>query len=115
MDISKKAIALLAASAVGIGGIASIGAQAFAQTSTLPSTPVAQVQTLQQTAAPEVTGQEAKGSAVDMDNVQSGDTTGSDTGEVKSLEKDAPGGPDVQSGHQDAPGTGPETADVNQQ
>ncbi|MHB1163232.1 MAG: hypothetical protein ACYCZZ_01760 [Minisyncoccota bacterium] len=84
MNISKKALALFAGSAVAIGGVASIGAQAFAQTPAVAQTPA--IQTVINTPS-EATG----------------------------LEKSTPeasGGPDVQIGHQDAPGTGSDATEV---
>ena len=77
MNISKKALALFAGSAVAIGGVASIGAQAFAQTSAVPT-----VATHAAISTPaEVTGLETKDAP------------------------EAPGAPDVQVGHQDPTGT----------
>lgn len=84
MNITKKSLALFAGSAVAIGAVASIGATAFAQTSVVAQTPTIQAAIL----APS---------------------------EANGLEKstvEAPGGPDVQVGHQDAAGTGSDATEV---
>jgi len=83
MDISKKAFVLFAGSAVAVGGVASIGTQAFAQTPAVVTTPT--VQTVR--TSPKVTGLEAS-------------------------TQEAAGGPNVQVGHQDAPGTGSDATEV---
>lgn len=104
MNISKKALALFAGSAVAIGGVASIGAQAFAQTSTVTTVSAPAEVTGLERSAPEAPG----GPDVQVGH-QDAVGTGSDAIEVKGVEtKDAPealGAPDIQSGHQDAAGT----------
>ncbi len=104
MNISKKALALFTGGAVALGGVASIGAQAFAQT---PAAPIV-------SAPAEITGAETSAlEAPGGPDVQTGHQdaagTGSDATEVKGVETkgapEAPGAPDIQSGHQDAAGT----------
>ncbi|MHB1769512.1 MAG: hypothetical protein ACYCPH_00270 [Minisyncoccota bacterium] len=109
MNISKKALALFAGSAVAVGGVASIGAQAFAQTPSA-TTPVVQTKSPSfEGSGVEKNTPEAPGAPDVQIGHQDASGTGSDAAEVGGLEKksalDAPGGPDVQGGHQDAAGT----------
>ncbi len=110
MNISKKALALFAGSAVAIGGVASIGAQAFAQTATVVPTVVAPTaSTHYQITGVEKSTPEAPGGPDVQVGHQDAPGTGSDATEVKGAETkdapEAPGAPDIQSGHQDAAGT----------
>ncbi len=110
MNISKKALALFTGSAVAIGGVASIGAQAFAQTSAVVPTVVSPtVSSPVEVTGLEAASSETPGSADVQVGHQDAAGTGSDATEIKGAEKkgvgDAPGGLNVQSGHQDAAGT----------
>ena len=109
MNISKKALALFAGSAVAIGGIASIGAQAFAQTSITPTPSVQAVSTSSEVAGVEANTPEAPGTPDVQSGHQDAAGTAADATEVSGSEAkdvpEAPGAPDVQSGHQDINGT----------
>ncbi len=104
MNISKKALALFTGGAVAVGGVASIGAQAFAQT---PAAPI--VSAPAQITGVETSTLEAPGGLNVQTGYQDAAGTGSDAIEAKSSEPkdapEAPGTPDIQSGHQDAAGT----------
>ncbi len=104
MNISKKALALFTGGAVAVGSVASIGAQAFAQTPTVPivSAPAA-------ISGVETSALEAPGGLDVQAGHQDAAGTGSDATEARGSEAkdapEAPGAPDIQSGHQDAAGT----------
>ena len=109
MNISKKALALFAGSAVAIGSVASIGTQAFAQTPAGPTAVAPAVSVPAEATGLETNTPEAPGGSDVQVGHQDAAGTGSDATEVKGTETkdapEAPGAPDVQSGHQDAAGT----------
>ena len=98
MNISKKALALFTGGAVAVGGVVSIGAQAFAQTPTVPTVSAPAGVTGLETSALEAPG----GLDVQAGH-QDAAGTGSDAIEAKDA-PEAPGAPDIQSGHQNAAG-----------
>ena len=104
MNISKKALALFTGGAVAVGGVVSIGAQAFAQTPTVPTVSATAGVTGLETSALEAPG----GLDVQAGHQDAAGGTGSDAIEAKGSEAkdapEAPGAPDIQSGHQDAVG-----------